>query len=269
VASTGLRLVADLDAFLRQPAGAWLLGRGWLYACFDESFFAQVYWGRPARADIEQLTRAWQVELRPEAQPHEQLIDATELQGVEFELLEVIGRALMEHSAAVAAKVRRLAVVCNSGLAEALINGFFGTGAAPSTSQVFTEQRLALEWLGRARLFEELAALRAESRGEGPLAQLRAYLSGALADAKLDRAARSLGVTERTLQRRLKEAGTSFQDEVTVARVRAAEALMLETDRKLSDIAHAVGCASSQHFSDTFRRVRGVSPSEWRATHKT
>jgi AraC-like DNA-binding protein len=257
-----------LDAFLRQPAGAWLLGRGWLYACFDESFFAQVYWGRPARSDFEELTRAWQVELRPEAQPHEQLIDATELQGVEFELLEVIGRALFEHAAEVATKVRRLAVVCNSGLADALMNGFFGTGA-PSSSQVFTDQRLALEWLGRERLVEELAALRAESRGEGPLAQLRQYLSGALADVSLDAAARSLGVTERTLQRRLKEAGTSFQDEVTVARVRAAEALMLETDRKLSDIAHAVGCASSQHFSDTFRRVRGVSPSEWRAKHKS
>ena len=110
--------------------------------------------------------------------------------------------------------------------------------------------------------------MRAESHDEGPLAQLREYLSGALADAKLDGAARSLGVTERTLQRRLKEAGTSFQDEVTVARVRAAETLMLETNRKLSDIAHAVGCASSQHFSDMFRRMRDVSPSEWRAKHK-
>jgi AraC-like DNA-binding protein len=174
----------------------------------------------------------------------------------------------MENAAAVSKKVRRLAVVCNSGLAEALMNGFFGTEAAPSSSQVFTEQRPALQWLGRERLLEELAALRAESRGEGPLAQLREYLAGALADARLDGAARSLCVTERTLQRRLKEAGTSFQDEVTVARVRRAEALMLETDRKLSDIAHAVGCASSQHFSDTFRRVRGVSPSEWRAKHK-
>jgi AraC-like DNA-binding protein len=268
VAWTSLRLVADLDAFLRQPAGAWLLGRGWFYACFDESFFAQVYWGRPERADIEQLTRAWQVELREEAQPHEQLIDASELQGVEFELLEVIGRALMEQSAAVAKKVRRLAVVCNSGLAEALMNGFFGTGAAPSSSQVFTDRRLALEWLGRERLADPLTALRAESRGEGPLVQLRAYLSGALIDATLDRAARSLGVTERTLQRRLKEVGTSFQDEVTEARVRAAEAMMRSTSRKLSDIAHAVGCASSQHFSDTFRRVRGISPSEWRLKQK-
>jgi AraC-like DNA-binding protein len=269
VAWTELRLVADLDAFLRQPAGAWLLGRGWLYACFDESFFAQVYWGRPARADFEELTRAWQAELGPEAAPHEQLIDATELQGVDFELLEVLGRALMEHSPAIATKVRRLAVVCNSGLAEALMNGFFGTEAAPASSQVFVEQRPALEWLGRARLADELTALRAESRGEGPLVQLREYLAGALADASLERAARSLGVTERTLQRRLKEVGTSFQDEVTLTRVRVAETLMRETDRKLSDIAQVVGCASSQHFSDTFRRVRGVTPSEWRAKHKS
>jgi AraC-like DNA-binding protein len=268
VAWTDLRLVADAGAFLRQPAGTWLLGQGWLYACFDESLFAQVYWGRPTRADIEQLTRVWQVELSPEAQPHDQLIDATELQGVEFELLEVIGRSLMENAEAVAKKVRRLAVVCNSGLADALMGGFFGTGAGAPSSQVFLEPRRALEWLGRERLVDELAALRAESRGEGPLAQLRGYLSGALADASLDGAARSLGVTERTLQRRLKETGTSFQDEVTVARVRAAEVLMLETSRKLSDIAHAVGCASSQHFSDVFRRVRGVSPSEWRAKQK-
>jgi hypothetical protein len=98
MALTELRLVADLDAFLREPAGAWLLGRGWLYACFDEGFFAQIYWGRPVRADIEQLTRAWQVELRPGAPPHEELIDATDLEVVEFELLELIGRALSENA---------------------------------------------------------------------------------------------------------------------------------------------------------------------------
>jgi len=262
-------LVADLGAFLRQPAGAWLLGQGWLYACFDETFFAQVYWGRPARADIEQLTRAWEVELRPEVQPHDQLIDATELQGVDFELLDVMGRALMKHAAVLATKVRRLAVVCNSGLAESLMTGFFATGAAPPSSQAFIDQRRALEWLGRERLADELVALRAESRGEGPLVQLREYLAGSLADATLDSAARFLGVTERTLQRRLKEVGTSFQEEVTVARVRAAEELMRSSSRKLSDIAHAVGCASSQHFSDTFRRLRGVSPSEWRAKNKS
>jgi AraC-like DNA-binding protein len=166
-----------------------------------------------------------------------------------------------------ATKLKRQALVCTSGVAEALMNGFYGARPAPHPMQVFSELPPALKWLGREPLASELAALRAEARDQGPLAQLREYLAGAVAGATLDLAARALGVSERTLQRRLKEAGTSFLDELAVARVRTAEVLMRSTSRKLSDIAEAVGCASSQHFSDTFRRIRGVSPREWRAKH--
>jgi transcriptional regulator GlxA family with amidase domain len=71
-------------------------------------------------------------------------------------------------------------------------------------------------------------------------------------------------VSQRTLQRRLCAAGTTFKDELLRARVRAAQTLMLTSEDNLTAIALEVGCASLQHYSALFRRLIGVSPSAWR-----
>lgn len=48
------------------------------------------------------------------------------------------------------------------------------------------------------------------------------------------------------------------------ARIRRAQALMLETDDALADIALAVGFADQSHFANTFARLHGGSPGMWR-----
>ena len=81
---------------------------------------------------------------------------------------------------------------------------------------------------------------------------------------RADEVARRFGISQRTFQRRLRELGTSFQQEINSAHLRIAKRLMQETDNSLKWIAIESGYASLQHFSSSFRARVGVSPSAWR-----
>jgi AraC-like DNA-binding protein len=71
-------------------------------------------------------------------------------------------------------------------------------------------------------------------------------------------------VSERTLQRKLGELGTTFQHELSEARVRVAKRLLIDSEAPVTNIALDVGCASLQHFSALFRKHEGESPSTFR-----
>jgi AraC-like DNA-binding protein len=73
-----------------------------------------------------------------------------------------------------------------------------------------------------------------------------------------------MGMSLRTLNRRLREHGTSLQeirDEVTAA---AACQLLRNTDKTASEVALILGYADSSAFTRAFRRWRGVPPAQWR-----
>jgi AraC-like DNA-binding protein len=76
--------------------------------------------------------------------------------------------------------------------------------------------------------------------------------------------ARRLGVSERTLQRRLREEGTTLQ--VLTEDVRHELSLEYLRDPRLSvsDVGQRVGYSSLAAFSRAFRRWRGVSPAAHR-----
>lgn len=74
-----------------------------------------------------------------------------------------------------------------------------------------------------------------------------------------------VGMSVRTLQRRLAETGVSYSD--LVDEVRLASALILIDDRsiKLSEVARKLGYADAANFDRAFRRWTGFSPSQVRA----
>ena len=74
-----------------------------------------------------------------------------------------------------------------------------------------------------------------------------------------------VGMSVRTLQRRLAETGVSYSD--LVDEVRLASALTLIDDRsiRLSDVARRLGYADAANFDRAFRRWTGFSPSQVRA----
>jgi len=142
----------------------------------------------------------------------------------------------------------------------------------PYTVELFDDRARALAWLGVSAPEEiEGAIAREEDRIAGApvlLRDLRALLEQRLNDTSLDACARTLGLSQRSLQRKLSEHETSFQLEANAARVRVAKRLLRETDDKLTHVAHEVGCASLASFSTLFRRATGETPSAFRERHR-
>lgn len=76
--------------------------------------------------------------------------------------------------------------------------------------------------------------------------------------------AQSLAMHERTLARRLRAKGTSFQAVLDGVRYEAARQLLLESNQKVASIAAALGYADGAAFNKAFRRWAGRGPREWR-----
>ena len=80
----------------------------------------------------------------------------------------------------------------------------------------------------------------------------------------IHRTAEFLGVSVRTLQRRLAEAGITHESIIGRARLETAVAVLEETDTKILEIALDLGYSDHAHFTRAFRRWTGVSPQGYR-----
>jgi AraC-like DNA-binding protein len=79
--------------------------------------------------------------------------------------------------------------------------------------------------------------------------------------------AAELGISARTLQRRLAEDGTSFRQIVRAERDRVAEALLRARHTPMVAIAHDLGYSDTAVFSRAFKSWRGTSPRGFRQRH--
>ncbi|MNT71491.1 HTH-type transcriptional regulator VirS [compost metagenome] len=80
--------------------------------------------------------------------------------------------------------------------------------------------------------------------------------------------ARELGVSERTLQRRLGGEGTSFQLLLTAVRRARARELLADPTLDIDEVAFLLGYADQNSFFRAFRLWEGETPSSWRAMHR-
>src|SRR4051794_5492192 len=78
--------------------------------------------------------------------------------------------------------------------------------------------------------------------------------------------ARSLGVTQRTLHRRLATEGQSFSSIVHATRETLAERYLSADRYSLTDVSELLGFAAPSAFSRWFRGRFGVTPTGWRDT---
>ncbi|HEU4405421.1 MAG TPA: AraC family transcriptional regulator [Polyangiaceae bacterium] len=105
-----------------------------------------------------------------------------------------------------------------------------------------------------------------------PLDDTHARLLRALGEAlprgvpSLGEAARSLGLSARTLQRRLAEQGVSYHDVLDEARRDAALRSLASRRRALREAAEAAGFRDEKAFRRAFRRWTGQAPSAYRAS---
>ena len=76
--------------------------------------------------------------------------------------------------------------------------------------------------------------------------------------------ARSLGVTPRTLRRRLDEQHLTYSSIVDDSRAALARRWLANERLSLTDVAHQLGFSAPSAFSRWFRRRFGTSPTAWR-----
>jgi AraC-like DNA-binding protein len=76
--------------------------------------------------------------------------------------------------------------------------------------------------------------------------------------------ARALGMSTRTLHRRLYEEGTSFVDLLDETRRELAAGYIRRSDYSVGEVAYLLGFAETSSFNRAFRRWTGMSPSEYR-----
>jgi len=117
-----------------------------------------------------------------------------------------------------------------------------------------------------------------ESHLEGELAELsddhglehrvRIQVSEALSEGlpTISTVAQRLGMSGRTLQRRLADVGHSYQQLVDRARRELAERLLRETDYGLAEIAFLTGFSEQSAFTRAFKRWTGRTPRSFRVT---
>lgn len=78
-----------------------------------------------------------------------------------------------------------------------------------------------------------------------------------------EQAARALGLSERSLQRRLADEGTSFKGLLADTRRELACAYLREGRTSITELTFLLGFSDTSSFSRAFRRWTGVAPSEW------
>jgi AraC-like DNA-binding protein len=114
----------------------------------------------------------------------------------------------------------------------------------------------------RARLASALADSRPDMGGH-VRHLLRAQLL--MGQANMDDVALRLGLHPRTLRRRLRQEGTSFEAIKDAVRHAAARELLMLGALGIGDIAFTLDYASVSSFMHAFRRWSGLSPGRWRA----
>lgn len=80
-----------------------------------------------------------------------------------------------------------------------------------------------------------------------------------------DAIAQHFAMHRRTLERRLKRRGTTFQSVLDDVRYEVASQLLRDTGLPLDRVSMAVGFAEAASFTRAFRRWAGMTPSQWRA----
>lgn len=160
--------------------------------------------------------------------------------------------------------------------ASGALERFFGCPVSfgCATNQlVLSPSRIAQESKPADPVVERYFALEAErclsslSHGGGFELALRRSIEAALAEgpARLGPIARGAGITPRTLQRRLRELGTTFAELVDAVRRAAALRALASQQVSVSTAARATGFADIKAFRLAFRRWTGTTPRAYRA----
>ncbi len=141
----------------------------------------------------------------------------------------------------------------------------------PHFDSEFCALRFPAYWLDRAiegadPQRKRVALLRAHASKPELLKQIYRGLRTLLLHGKSsgDDLAQMLSMHRRTLNRRLREHGTTFQNVLDEVRFEVARQHLCYSELSLDDIAASLGYAGVSPFMRTFHRWTGITPGQWR-----
>jgi AraC-like DNA-binding protein len=115
------------------------------------------------------------------------------------------------------------------------------------------------------------AELKEQLAGRSFREQVKATLKRALAGQRpeLRAVAHELGVSTRTLQRRLTDENVTFQQLISEARRELARHYLQHSSLELNETAYLLGYEDANSFFRAFQQWEGTSPGEWRSSCPT
>lgn len=236
----------------------------------DSSLWLTVLWDAPSSSDIEAMVKHHDMAYHTPDQ-FESLVDFSQVSMADPTAFGVLASFVERRRAGFDRQIRKQALVRQpSSMIGAMVTGFFDSFGLTMPVRAFDDRRQALDWL-RPDTAEswarELDVRVAAATAISPeLRRVRDVLAQHYhAEMDLLRCAQLLGTSERTVQRQLQSAGTSFRTELTQARINAAKRLLQAAECKVAAVAAEVGFASSQSFAVAFREATGESPTEYRS----
>lgn len=270
----GVSALLHLQDRLGQAAVCCLAGRTWaVYQQRQGDLRGAIVWGEPDARDVATLTqglRSVRAELTSGIARRASLIDLRRLTAVSGEAFNQLAAYVRARRNLWGRLVSRQALLRPRGLAGAVVAGFYAVEDPGFPARTFEDPREALGWLDAGAdesFLDELDRIHREcSAGFELIEKVRAELEHS-PRCVASELARRIGTSQRTLQRRFEELGTTFQNERNQAQLRVARRLLLHGNYSVKRVAHEVGCASPQHFSALFQKMTGDSPSAWRARH--
>ena len=143
---------------------------------------------------------------------------------------------------------------------------------APHDLLVFDEQALALPMVDRnAQLLSVLLpglenAVEQDERARTLADDVRLALREIICGGRpaIGKVAKSLGMSARTMQRRLGELGTTYQDVLDDIRQRSARQLLANTDLGIGEVAFLLGFEEVNSFTRAFLAWESATPAKWR-----
>jgi AraC-like DNA-binding protein len=260
---------APFDEYLKDPIGRWTGSVGWCHFLAADPWLAgTIMWGPLEAKGLEQMLRCATAAKAVIPEPHAVIVDGRRVRSVDPVSFQLTADYTVRHRRELEQIVTQCAGVRPGGLFGAVAEGYWRIVPVRYPVMVFSERGEALQWLGceaHAGVLDDIERKALSATEDTSLIEgLHRKISEQPVDMTPELAAKGLGMSLRSLQRKLQAEGTTFQRELTVVRIRIAQSMMLEADTPLARVAVDVGFASPAVFSVAFRKLVGASPKEWR-----
>jgi AraC-like DNA-binding protein len=261
--------VDSLDSYLADPVGRTCFSRHVMCWRPDAGIRCLALWGTPDLNDARFILRILKAEAAPDATPIVSFVDARAITSLE-------AHVVTEFTCRVAPLIDRLIPKVS---ATAIARGTTGAGIVMATGYVrmmgsywgMTSHTCGLEAMSRVAdtrcaetLLSEVARRVAIGRQGQPSHVRVTHALTKDPSLSLVQCGQLLGMSSRTLQRRLNAEGRTYRELADGIRVQRAANRLEATEDSILSIAVSLGYAKAQTLTSAFRRQTGLTPSEYR-----